>query len=556
MTNRSPRIERSAAAIGLLFVLCANARYLTGLAQVLDPKIAMDPYYIDLAQRPVTDILHSDPSWGPLFALWLKPLVTLLGDPLHVYFANVAALSVAVSVAIYAYLLLLTRRAAVAAAGSLSFLISTWNVPIDSKVSNFALLVVIGGLAAAEAVPVGARRMSVAGLAVLLASYARPELYPAAPVFAAAALWLARADDRGAWMWAIAASIAILAPVVWTGTPASGRNDGADRLLQSLQEHFAWNWNQWHDAHASALSIWRQEFGAADTALAAVLANPGAVARHVADNTLGALRLIVGSTFDHFPLIAPPTWPHAVAAENLFVTLAAFGVVVATLARRDHRRALCDRYGTALFQYAVLTGVCAMATAVIFPVPRYVAMPCVLVLLTAALAASLPAPRPRRFSTATGVTVALACLAAVPQPFVLPSTYAVAGHPFTGRITVMRRVADTVALVRALQLPLPVQVLSTTDGIGALLGDGFNQVDVWEMGAQPLQAYMRAHDIGLVINLEGGRQSLAIDDPMWARLQLRPEEAGFASVPVPGHETVGVFVRDDLVAEARHDPAG
>ena len=122
--------------------------------------------------------------------------------------------------------------------------------------------------------------------------------------------------------------------------------------------------------------------------------------------------------------------------------------------------------------------------------------------------------------------------------------------PFTGRITVLRRVADTIAFVRALQLPLPIRVLSTTDGIGALLGDGFDQVDVWAMGTQPLETYMQAHDVGLVINLEGGRQSLAVDDPLWARLQLRPDEVGFTSVAVPGHETVGVFVRNDIAVEA------
>jgi hypothetical protein len=393
--------------------------------------------------------------------------------------------------------------------------------------------------------------MSIAGLAVLVASYARPELYLATPIFAAAALWLshreARGGDRRAVWWSIAVALAILAPFAWTGIPISGRHDGIDRVLQALQEHFAWNWNRWHDAHASALSIWRQEFGAADTPSSAALANPRAVVRHLADNTVGALRLIAGSTFDHFPLFAPPTWPRAVVVENVFVSAAAFGAVLATIARPAHRRALRARYGTTLFQYAVLTAACTIVTVIIFPVPRYLTVPCVLVLLTAALATSLLVPTLPRFGAGTRVAIALVCLAAVPRPFVVPSTYAVAGPPFTGRLTDLRRVADTVALVRALQLPLPVRVLSTTDGIGALLGDGFDQVDVWGMGAQPLDAYMRAHDVGVVINLEGGRQSLAVDDPTWARLQLRPEEVGFTAVPVPGHETVGVFVRNDLV---------
>src|SRR5690349_11989610 len=152
MAEGRPHIDRSAAAIGLVLVLVANARYLTGLAEVLDPMMAMDPYYIDMAQRPTGAILRADPSWGPLYALFLKPFVLWLGDPLRVYFAATDALSVGASVAIYAYLLLLTRRAAPAAAAALTFMISAWNVPLDSRVSGFALLVVVAGLAVAEIV--------------------------------------------------------------------------------------------------------------------------------------------------------------------------------------------------------------------------------------------------------------------------------------------------------------------------------------------------------------------------------------------------------------------
>ena len=552
MSDPRPPIDRSAATIGLLLVLGANARHLTGVADVLDPMMAMDPYYIDMAQRPAAEILRVDPAWGPLYALWLKPFVALLGDPLRVYFANVGALSVGVSVAIYAYLLLLTRRAVPAAAASLFFLVSVWNVPLDSKVSGFAVLIVVAGLATAEIAPAGARRMSVAALAVLLASYARPEVYPGALVFCAAALWLARgearAGDRRSWAWAVAVSIAIVGAAVVTGTPAFGRRDGIDRLLAAFQEHFAWNWNRWHGAHAPVFSIWQEAFGTADSTLRAALINPQAVARHVADNALGALRVIVGSSFDHFPVLAAATHPRAMEVENLLVAAAAFGAILAAVARRDHRRALRERYGHALFQYAALTAVCTVASAVIFPVPRYVALPCVLVMLTAALAASVLVPAGSRLAPGARVAIALVCLVAVPRPFVLPSAYAVAGPPFTGHVAVLRRIADTVAFVRDLRLPTPVQVLTTTDGIGALLGTGFNEVKLWQKDAQPLDAYMRAHDVGLVINLEGGRDSFAADDPMWPRFQVSPEIAGFTRLSVPNQELVGIFVRDDLIA--------
>jgi hypothetical protein len=371
-------------------------------------------------------------------------------------------------------------------------------------------------------------------------------------------MWLAhreaRAGDPRSWSWPIAVAIAIVGAVIWTGAPAFGHRDGNDRLLTAFREHFAWNWNRWHQTNLPMPPIWEREFGGADTVLHAALINPHAVARHIGDNVLGAAALIVGSSFDHFPLFAPATHPRATGAENLLGAMAGFAMVVAALARRDRRRALREQYGYALFQYAALTALCTVAAAVVFPVPRYLAIPCVLALLTAALAASVVVSTRSQLALGSRVLIAVACLAAVPRPFVLPSAYAVAGPPFTGRVAVMRRVADTVAFIRALQLPLPVQVLTTTDGIGALLGSGFNEVKLWQKGVQPLDAYMRAHDVGLVINLEGGRQSFGVDDPMWPRFQSSPDSAGFTRLSVPNHEVVGVFVRGDLIERAHRSP--
>ena len=66
--------------------------------------MAMDSYHIDMAQRPTAESPAHGPVVGPLYALWRLPFVAL-GDPLRVYFANADALSVGVSLAIYAYLL-------------------------------------------------------------------------------------------------------------------------------------------------------------------------------------------------------------------------------------------------------------------------------------------------------------------------------------------------------------------------------------------------------------------------------------------------------------------
>ncbi len=554
MKNPSPPIARGAAWLGALTVLLANARYLAGLPAVLDPMLSMEPFYIDMARRPVARIVGEDPGWGPLYALWLKPFVALLGDPLKVYAANVYALSLAVSALVYCYVLLLTRRAAVAAGAALFFLIGNFNVPLYSKVSAFALLIVLAGAGVAEMVPPGARRTSVVSIGVLLAAYARPELYPAALGLWFLAAWRARREAREArriWWWPATALAAVVIVAAAAGTPLPGARGGPDRFLLALQEHFAWNWNGWHGAHRPVFSIWEREFGGAPSVLRAALNNPRALAHHATDNLLGAARFMCAAPFDHYPLLVPASRPRWVTAENVLAAAAGLGLLLAVAARAAWRRALLDRYREALLQYAILAIVGLAAAVAIFPAPHYLAIPGVLLMLAATMAATVVIPdRPSR-SLGQRAAAALACFLAVPRPFVLPSAYVVPGSPFTGQIAVSRTVTDTVAFVRDLHLPPPVEVLSTTDGIGELLGAGFGEVKAWQKGAQPLEAYMRDRNVGLVLNLEGGRESFAIDDPYWSRLQVDPAAAGFTPLSVPGHERVGVYVRSDLLSAVR-----
>jgi hypothetical protein len=73
-----------------------------------------------------------------LYALWLKPFVALLGDPARLLRECGRALRGRVG----GDLRLSAPPDAscrARAAASLSFLISAWNVPLDSKVTGFAL---------------------------------------------------------------------------------------------------------------------------------------------------------------------------------------------------------------------------------------------------------------------------------------------------------------------------------------------------------------------------------------------------------------------------------
>jgi hypothetical protein len=540
-------IDHGAAALGLLTVVAANARYLSGLRELLDPMLSMDPFYIHMARLPVAAILRQPPAWGPLYALWLKPFVAVLGDPVAVYAANLAALSLGLSVLIFLHLLLLTRRAAIAVGAALVFLISDANVPLASKVSGFTLLVLVAGWTAAALAPPGGGRLSVATATVLAAAYARPELYPAALVLWLVAAWKAwrerRAHGWSAVAWPAGALAAILILALTLGAPLPAPSAGGDRLLDAFREHFAWNLADLHGRWRPYQSVWEQEFGPAQSLREALQANPGAVARHVASNLHGTVRFLLGNALRHYPLWAAAGSPDQVATETWLTTAAILGALAVVALRPPLRRALAARGDDVLLAYAAVAALCLVAASAVYPRPHYLVIPSVLLLLAGAQALALILPAPAAPSWGLRLLAAAACLAVVPRPFVLPSAYAVAGSPFTAHLAVARPVADTIAFLRALHLPRPVHVLTLTDGIGELLGAGFEEVKIWQKGAQPLEAYLRDRHVDVIVTLRLDHENFAVDDPSWTRILLEPRAVGFTRRPVPAHDEIGVFVR-------------
>jgi len=560
MSQREP-LDRGAAAIGWLTVIAANFLYLAGLPLIIDPMMSMEPFYIHLAGLPASTIADKDPAWGPLYALWLKPFVGVFGDPLAVYTANVYGLSLAVSSAVYLYVLLLTRRAALAAGAALFFLISDLNVPLASKASAFALMLVLAGLSGSELVRGGAPRMTVAMAGVLLAAHVRPELYPAALCLWSATVWLAyresRVSGRHVLLWPAGGLAVIALAAAWIGTPIFSPSRSGDRMLIAFREHFAWNWSRWHGSWRYFGSIWQEEFGSADSTVRAFANNPGAFTHHVLDNLLGTVRFLLTSACNHYPLLVPATWPTVVKLESLALSAALLGALALVVGRPRLRAQMHERYGHVWFPYAAISAFSIAAAVAIYPLGHYLMIPAVLLILLGVLAVSLIVPTYRGSARRIQVIAALACLAAVPRPFVLPSAYEVAGSPFKGRIAVTRTVTDTVAFVRSLQLPEPVHVLTVTDGIGELLGPGFQEIKAWQRGDQSLEQYIRDQGVDAIVTLEAGRVSFAVQDPFWELIQTNPAAAGFTVLPVPNQEHARVYVRSFFLERpAPPDAAG
>jgi hypothetical protein len=189
--------------------------------------------------------------------------------------------------------------------------------------------------------------------------------------------------------------------------------------------------------------------------------------------------------------------------------------------------------------------------AVVYPSMHYLVIPAACVLLAAVLAIAIVLPEPGLGASRwrRGV-VALLSVAAIPTPFVVPTRYFVPTRAPIGSVGVTRPVTDAVHVIRALDLPRPVRVLTFADGLGELAGEGFTEIKIWQRGERSLRAYLDDAHVDVIVTLEPGRQSFRIDDPYWEALQNDPAAAGFALVATPPGTTARIWVRADRMRPA------
>lgn len=517
---------------GLVVVLVANGLYLHGLDEVLDPMMSMDPFYITMSRQPLSRIFAQEASWGPLYAVWLRPLSLWLEDPLVVYRANVRALSLLVSVDLYLFLWLRTRRPGVAVAAAVVFVLSDVNVPLFSKVSEFAVGVVLLGLILGECVSRGSRRLAVGGAAIALAAYARPELYPAALLVLLVSAWGIGQTGRRRF------AVALLVLGFAVGLPGAVAGEANARLLLAFREHFAWNWTRWHDRPQSVDAAWREAFGAATSVSAAAAANPAAFVRHVGDNLIGATRFSAGWSMNHWPIIAPHTMPGTVDVENAVFQLLAW----VALGVAGWRRALARHRDLAVVTAALLfSGM--VSAGVVYPSPHYLMPTACLFVMWSALALTELWPARRATDGRVWALSALVALALVPRPFEARAARVIPGSPLRIDAAGRRPITATVLFVRGLNLPKPTTVMTVGDGIGDLLGNGFREVRAWQRGSRSLVEYLRENDVAVIISRERGRRSFVLEDPYWEDLHLRPRDTPYERIDVPGASELTVFVR-------------
>ena len=274
-----------------------DAACLAALALACAAQLAHLERVLDLAPWDEADYLRAglgllshglpDPEWGPLYALWYFALSPLAADPVALYELSYRLLVVLPALALYACARRLGAPAGPALCGALLFAVSM--APhVLPRPTLLALLLVLASLAAAARLRSSEAACATLGLALLLASWARPELFVAFLGVSAVLLVLlarrllrpagrARALLLGAAYGALALGLAAL-----LGNPFGNTSN---RRLFAFCQHFALGEVQ---RAALALDPWgqceevmRRSFGEVHSVGEAARRNPDAFRAHL-----------------------------------------------------------------------------------------------------------------------------------------------------------------------------------------------------------------------------------------------------------------------------------
>ena len=412
------------------------------------------------------------PEWGPLHSLFYFALWRLVPDPVVLHDVAYRLLATLPTLGIY----LCARRAGaprtLSLAGAALFLVSA--APhVAPRPTLLALTLVLAGLW----VSLGRRSLagaaSALGLSLLLASFARPELFLA---FLLVSGVLALALVRGEWKQGARTGLAYaalaLALMAVLGNPLEDRTG---RRLYAFCQHYALGevarakldvepWNQCE-------VVLRRSFGEVHSVREAARANPAAFLTHLQENLerypTASLELFLRGP-SHADLLEPQPrpWTPARKGHALLLGVAALGLLL--LLRRagpDEAAALRSapvvRCGLALLAVLLPS---ALSAVLLHPREHYLVLQGVLLpLFVVALAAALaPARRERAWAPALALAVAL--LLAAPRLGPAPG----APLPHRGVVAQLRGVVAS--------LPGPVGLLETQGGYDVYLGPRVSRV--------------------------------------------------------------------------------
>lgn len=167
-------INKRAVMIGVVLLILAGIRVYYNIYNYMDIVYGDEVIYMKTGLN-MTQQFNRD--WGPLYCLWYKLLSFFIHDTITLYYFNFVFIAILATVLIYIAFLAMDIHPLVAFYFALCFICSKAVVPMWPRISLFAISLLMAGIIIVSRLRELYLRMLVLCIVLLLASYARPELY-------------------------------------------------------------------------------------------------------------------------------------------------------------------------------------------------------------------------------------------------------------------------------------------------------------------------------------------------------------------------------------------
>ncbi|MEZ5022958.1 MAG: hypothetical protein R2728_06790 [Chitinophagales bacterium] len=271
---------------------------ITGVLMTHGLKNAMDIYFLDETSYLVrgTKMFGAIPKrWGPLYCAWYRILFVVENNLVDLFYLNYKLMAVIPSALLFAALTKYSKSVVWPLFMALCFLISSFNLTVDPKISFFCISLIFGVLYLSSYIKDNGYKTLLFLSTALLLSFARPEFYMSFMLtFGAGILLLVLKKISLEKKYVLPVIAFLLVAIVLhlgLGNPLLMKIDGHNRSIIAFGEHFAYNYSKWTNTDLYTWLAWEEiyksNFGNADGIVAAMQANAGMFWKHIFTNTKG-----------------------------------------------------------------------------------------------------------------------------------------------------------------------------------------------------------------------------------------------------------------------------
>ncbi len=167
-------VHRNALWLGSLLLLIAGIRVYYNIYDYMDIVFGDEVMYM----KTGIDITHHfSKDWGPLYCLWYKLISLFFDDTIQLYYFNFVLVAILSTILIYIAFICIDIHPLVAFYFAICFISSKAVVPMWPRISLFTISILMTGIIIISRMQLLYQRLLVFSATLLIACYARPELY-------------------------------------------------------------------------------------------------------------------------------------------------------------------------------------------------------------------------------------------------------------------------------------------------------------------------------------------------------------------------------------------